>query len=368
MNILILTTHFNEGGITRYCLGLGKKLKAKGHNVYVASSGGNLIEALKKNGIEHIELKVRTKSELSPKIWCALFPLKKILREKNIQLIHAQTRVTQVLAFFCGKFYQVPYVTTCHGFFNTRFSRRIFPCWGKKVIAISSAVEKHLIDDFKVDGAEVKYIANGLDVNQFKIYDEKAKQDFKNKLNLSSGPIIGIIARLSSVKGHRYLIEAMPQALKEFPSAQLLIVGDGSLKDELLKLCRDLGISKNVIFHPGVDDTSLALSVMDIFVMPSLQEGLGLSIMEAMAAGVPVIASRVGGIPDLIKDNQTGILVSAQDSFCLAKAIIRLLKDKNLQLVLSKNALKLIEQDFSLDKMADLTEELYKSVVSKNVP
>jgi glycosyltransferase involved in cell wall biosynthesis len=367
MNILLLTTHFNEGGISRYCLNLAGQLQKKGHRIYVASSGGGLEGELAAAGIEHIKINLRTKSELSPKIWCALSQLKKPLAEKNIQLIHAQTRVAQVLACWIYKFYKIPYVTTCHGFFRPRFFRRAFPCWGRKVIAISHAVERHLIDDFKVAPGAVKYVPNGLDVNRFKVYDEPAELDYKNKMNLGQGPVVGIIARLSPVKGHRFLLEAMAEVVKEFPDAMLLIVGDGPLKEGLIKLSRELKISENVAFSPAVVDTSLVLSVIDIFVMPSLQEGLGLSIMEAMAKEIAVIASNVGGIPDLIKDNQTGLLVPPRDSICLARAMLKLLKDRNLEWKLGQNGREFIQKEFTITRMVDGTEAVYREVLNQKV-
>jgi len=365
MNILLLTTHFNEGGISRYCLNLGKELAAKGNKIYVASGGGGLEQVLSQNNIEHIRLNLRTKSELSPKIWCALFQLKKPLKEKNIQLIHAQTRVTQVLAYWIYKFYKIPYLSTCHGFFKTRLSRRVFPCWGERVIAISQAVENHLIKDFKASPSKVVYIPNGLDLRSFSNYDNQTRQDFRNQLRIDPQElVIGIVARLSTVKGHKFLIKAIVEVIREFPRVKLLIVGDGPLKNELIKLTEESGISQKVIFLPSVLETSLVLSILDIFVMPSLQEGLGLSIMEAMAMGIPVIATSVGGIPDLIKDRQTGILVPSEDSAILGRAIINLLKDKDFQEALGKNARNFIQQsDFSVQKMAQATEEVYQGVL-----
>lgn len=372
MNILFLTTHFNEGGISRYCLNLGIQLKKEGHGVYVASSGGDLVEVLERSGIEHIKINLRTKSELSLKIWCALFRFKKPLCEKNIQLIHAQTRVAQVLACWISKFYKIPYVSTCHGFFRPRLSRKLFPCWGKKVIAISRPVMEHLIKDFKIPAEKIKYIRHGLDMQRFRDYDEKTRQDLKHKLKIAPGaPVVGIIARLSLVKGHAFLIEAMPEVVKEFSAARLLIVGDGKSKDALLalrRLAEKLKVAENITFLPRVLDTSLMLSILDIFVMPSLQEGLGLSVMEAMAMSVPVIASAVGGIPDLIKDNRTGILVPPGDSSALSRAIVRLLENRDLRGELSKNAAGFIREEFSVTKMADETEAVYQEVLSQKVP
>lgn len=359
MNILILTTHFNEGGISRYCFALSAQLKKMGHKVFVASSGGDLVEELRENGVIHFPLNIRTKSELSWKIWSSLFTLKRLLKDNDIQIIHAQTRVTQVLACLAQRFYKVPYISTCHGFFQPRFFRRKFPCWGRRVIAISLPVKEHLIRDLRVPVEKIVYIRHGLDFVRFEHFSPEIINECREGLGLGEGPVIGVIARLSSVKGHEFLLRAMTEVLKEFPAAQLLIIGEGNMKNKLLGIARNLGFCKNIIFVPRVKDTAAALGLMDVFVMPSLQEGLGLSIMEAMAAAKAIVASRVGGIPDLIKDGQNGLLVSPRDTSALGRAIIRLLKDKELRMHLGTAASAFIRKEYPLEQMAIETGKVY---------
>jgi glycosyltransferase involved in cell wall biosynthesis len=253
-------------------------------------------------------------------------------------------------------------VATCHGFFKTRLHRKIFPCWGRKVIAISQAVKRHLGDDFGVKHENIALIYNGLEMNNFPQYTSEQIADYKKRIGLADGPVIGNIARLSSVKGQNYLIEAMKDVVARFPSAQLLFVGDGKIKQDLIKQSQNLGLAKNIFFIPSVEKTSSVLAAMDIFVMSSLAEGLGLSIMEAQAMGLAVIATFVGGIPELIDDNKTGILIPPQDSTILAGAIISLLENKSRARQIGENAKKSVREKFSLDKMVDETEALYKTV------
>jgi len=364
MNILIITTHLNRGGIASYVLSLAKGLKKKNHNVIVASSGGELVPALKNERIAHVDIDIATKSDLSPKILFSLKKLSRIIKENKIEIIHSQTRVTQVLSFWIQKFFGVPYISTCHGFFKARLHRKIFPCWGNKVIAISQAVQRHLSDDLGVKYENIALIYNGLDMNNFPQYSNEQTADYKRKIGLGDGPVIGNIARLSSVKGQDYLIEAMKVVVGKFPLAQLLFVGDGKIKKNLIKQSQSLNLEKNIFFIPSVDKTSLVLAVMDIFVMSSLAEGLGLSIMEAQAMGLPVIATFVGGIPELIEDNKTGILIPPQDSEILANAITSLLENKLRARQLGENARKSVREKFSISKMVDETEKLYQSVIS----
>ena len=137
MNILQLSTHLDIGGIGSYVVRTAGCLARKGHKVVVVSSGGSMAGELSGQGITHIKLNIRTKSELSPKLLFVLPRLLSIIRENNIQVIHAHTRVTQVLGCIASRLSGIPYVATCHGFFKLRASRRVFKCWGDKTIAIS---------------------------------------------------------------------------------------------------------------------------------------------------------------------------------------------------------------------------------------
>jgi glycosyltransferase involved in cell wall biosynthesis len=417
MNILYLTNHLNIGGITTYVLTLAAGLKRRGHKIYIASSGGELLPKIIEEGIGYIHIPIRTKSEASPKILLSYFKLKRFLKQNQISILHVNSRTTQVLGCWLNRKTGIPYISTCHGFFKTRFSRRIFPCWGQKIIAISEEVKRHLLRDFKVSEKNIALIYNGVDIEKFKIQNSKFKINLKKNLGLCDNPIIGIVARLSDVKGHIYLIQAMKTVLdsaketqllegsENFPPlhpeeqirfaqcklrdegsheilrldrkcqgsdepsgenrkkdslrAQLLIVGKGKMKQDLVNLIRTLEIEKNVHFLPAVSDTRMVLSVMDVFVMPSLKEGLSFALMEAMAQGVAVIGSDVGGIRSLIKDGYNGLLVKPANSDSLAKAIRELLNSNQKRKSLADNARIFIKENFSQEKMVSETEEVY---------
>ena len=377
MNILILANHFNPGGISSYILNLGQGLVARAHKVYVASGGGVWVPRLKRYNLEHIYLPLRTKSIMSPRLFFAYVALGRVLKEKQIDIIHSQTRISAVVASWMSSKTSIPFVYTAHGFLKPRWARRMFPCWGKLVIAISQPVKEQLLSDFGLAEDRIRLVHNGIDVSRPQATGHKPEggglasnsqshrsQEIKRSYGLREGPVVGIIARLSEVKGHKYLIMAMKKVIQEIPNAQLLIIGEGSIKKGLQDLTEKLGISRNVYFIPVVLDTAEALSVMDAFVMPSLQEGLGLSIMEAMLAQVAVVASNVGGIPSLIKDRETGRLVKPAEPDSLACAIIELLKNKEKAAMLGERARDLIRKEFSLEKMAEETERVYQECLS----
>lgn len=359
MNILILANHFNAGGISSYILNLSQGLMARAHKVYVASCGGVWVERLKKYDVEHIHLPLRTKSIMSPKLFFAWAVLGRLLKEKKIDIIHSQTRISSVLALWVSRKTSIPFIYTAHGFLNPRWGRRIFPCWGRLVIAISQPVREHLLRNFGLGEDRIRLVHNGIDITRSQVTGCRL-QEIKISYGLRDGPVVGIIARLSEVKGHKYLISAMKKVTQAIPDVQLLSIGDGKIRKDLEAQAEKFGIKERAHFIPQVADTSEPLSVMDIFVMPSLQEGLGLSIMEAMLAGVPVAAAAAGGITTLVRDNQTGILVKPADAHNLALAIIELLKNKEKARRLSSSARDLIVREFSLEKMAEETEKVYR--------
>ncbi|MBN1405773.1 MAG: glycosyltransferase family 4 protein [Candidatus Omnitrophica bacterium] len=362
MNILLLTTRLNLGGIGVYVATLACALKKRGHKVIVASSGGELEDILKSKGIEHVHISINTSSEIGPHVMIAAMKLLKIIRKENIQLIHAQTRVAQVIAQYLEKFSKVTFVTTCHGFFKRRFIRILLPCWGRRVIAISDAVREHLVNTMKVSKENIELVYNGIDASVAqRHYSKEEITAFKKEFNLKADKVIGITARMSSVKGHIYLLMAMPKIKQAFPDIQLFMVGSGDKKyeDKLKTMCARLKIEESVIFHPSIRDIHKALVVMDIFVLPSVQEGLGLSILEALAGGLAVVASNVGGIYSVIKHEENGILVPPKDHAALADAVIRLLKDEALAKAMGKRGIEIVNEKFTIDKMVKDTEAFY---------
>ncbi len=187
----------------------------------------------------------------------------------------------------------------------------------------------------------------------------------KERLNIPLGvPVIGTVSRLEPIKGNRYFIGSIPEVTKVFPALRVIIVGGGSEKKELERYVERLGLSKNVIFVGPCNDIREILSIFDIFVLSSLNEGMGRCLLEAQILGVPVVATKVGGIPEVVRDGVTGILVSSRKPDMMAKAIIKLLKDKSLREKMSEEAKRWVDSRFSLKilvrKLSDLYNELIK--------
>ncbi len=365
MNILFATTHLNTGGIARYVVNLAGMLKNRGNLVIVASYGGELECELKEAGISHIKLDINTKSELSPRTFASIFGLLKIIKENNIEIVHANTRVTQVAAFFASRIAKIPYVTTAHGFFKKRAGRVLFKFFGDKTIAISDSVKKDLIDKFSLKPSSIETIYTGIDVDRFRDFAGANKIDYKTKFNVTGSPVIGSIGRFTEEKGQMHLLRAFKSLLADFPNASLVLVGEGRLKEELVSFVESNGLKKNVHFLGLLKDTREALSMFDVFVIPSLKEGLGLAAIEAMASRVPVAASRTGGLKDIIEENKTGLFFEAGDEPGIKAILVKLLKDKNLSDAIRQKAGEFAKVNFSLTVMAQKIELFYKNTIKE---
>lgn len=365
MKVLHVTTHMNIGGIGNYIFTLAKALKNKGIEIIVASSGGNLEEELKKNNIEHRHVDIDTKFEFAPKVFGAAFAISEIIKKEKIDIIHAHTRVSQVASSFASFMTGKPYLSTCHGFFKKR-ARGIFDTWGRKVIAISASVKVHLKTDLGVKEKRIELIYSGVDISRFgREYSDEEVRSIKLSLGLKDSPVVGTIGRLSNVKGHVFLIEAMKEILANRRDVQALIVGDGPDRDRLKTLVRDLNMEDAVFFVSSNPDTHKFLSIMDVFVFPSIKEGLGIALLEALAARRACVASNVGGIRDIIKDGFNGILVDACDTIAISDAVSKLLGDPVLRKEMGGRGRDLVAERFLLDSMVENMADLYERVKTR---
>ncbi len=355
----------NAGGITSYTISLATALKERGCEVFLASGGGTFEKGL---ALSHVNIGIHTKNEIGLKTFLGAFKLKKFIQEKGIDLIHAQTRVAAVTSFLATRGSRIPIVTTAHGFYRPHLGRRLFPCWGDNTIAISSHVLAHLKKDFHLPSSKIHLIYNGTDLSRYeKPLSETRKKELLQQWNLNfNTPLIGIIARLSPVKGHHYLLPAIAELKKEFPRLQCLVVGDGPSQQEFLEEKKKLGLNGTLRWLPWLNDPVEALGLLNIFVLPSLQEGLSLSILEAQAMGIPVVASDVGGISEVVVHEKTGLLVPPKDSIALKNALQTLLLNPSLAQEMGQAGKKRIQFHFSLSKMADQVVEVYqKTFMSK---
>ncbi len=362
MKILLLTTHLDMGGIPIYVVNLALGLKKRGHEPIVVSEGGRLEKRLTTEGIRSVKVPFRTSSELNPKLWFQVLPaLFSIVRKEKPDLIHAHTRVAQVMALALSSITRIPYVSTCHGLYRFRVGRRFFPCWGKKVIAISEATMDLLIEQYKlVPPHQAVLVWNGVEVEFFLEKPSHQEMDSFRQVNgLTGSPVIGAIARLSPVKGFHLLLQAVPDLLKEFPNLQVLLVGEGPAKESLIRQAYELKIEEHVVIVHPMDDIRVPLSLMDVAVTPSLQEGFGLAIVEAMAAGVAVVATDSGGPKEIIEHEKSGLLIPPNDAGLLGRAVRSLLKNPELRERIAEAGRQRAVKRFNMERVVQEVEAVY---------
>jgi glycosyltransferase involved in cell wall biosynthesis len=226
-----------------------------------------------------------------------------------------------------------------------------------QLIAVSKAIVKKIADERRT-GAPVRLIYNGVDLER---YDHQEPCcTLRDEFGMEAGSqLVGVVARLEPEKGHQTLIEAWPHVLREVPDAYLLIVGEGSRRDFLEQWAAAHKVAHRVIFTGRRDDVPAVTAALDVAVLPSWREAQGLSILEAMALSRPVVASNVGGIPEMIEDGVTGLLVEQDNPVALAEAIVRLLTDHAFADTLARAGHDLVHERFCVELMVKAIEEIY---------
>ena len=229
----------------------------------------------------------------------------------------------------------------------------------RNTLSVSEAVKEALIRKAWFPPGRIHVLYTGIDIDAF----AKVKRgDFRKEINVTSDAIlIGAVGRLSEEKGMDILVDAMPRILSEFPSLTLLIAGVGPLKNLLERRARDQGVGAHIHFLGYRNDIERLLRDIDLLVMPSKTEGFPLVLLEAMASGVPVVASNVGGIPEIVSDRNEGILVPPGDSMLLVDPVIEILKNSALREDMGIKAMKKVSQHFPLEKMLLELNDIYRA-------
>lgn len=232
-----------------------------------------------------------------------------------------------------------------------------------RLIVVSRAIERKVAEEGRL-AVPVSLIHNGVDLQR---YDHQQPcctlhEDYDIP---PDGQIVGVVARLEPEKGHRTLVEAWPDVLAAVPEAWLLVVGEGSQREALEAMAAALGIAGRVVFTGRRDDIPAVTAALDVAVLPSYREAQGLSVLEAMALGRPVVASAVGGIPEMIDDGVSGLLVPPGEPRPLASAIVRLLRDHSYADLLARRGHDVVHERFCIELMVQAIERLYDEAASR---
>jgi len=292
-----------------------------------------------------------------------------VIYRRRVDLLHVNSYVPGNYARLAAALMQVPIIIDhWHGFsrFNRkrRFVCRVLGRFTDLSLAVSRGVRDYLVAQGGLNPAKIRVVANGVDVAALDA--ARPGDEVRRELGLPEGvPVIGLVGRLDHWgKGHKELFAAMAPLMARHP-VQALIVGGGRRMDEVRDLAAGLGLAGAVHFLGPRPDVPDLLNAMDIFVLPSYSEGLSLALLEAMAAGKPVIATAVGGTPEVVIEGNNGLLIPPRDPGALAGALERLLSDPALAQRLGANARAHVREHFSLDRLGREINEIYEELVEK---
>jgi glycosyltransferase involved in cell wall biosynthesis len=371
IRVLHLISSTNIGGSPKHTLILCQELEKLGcYTLIVSPPNGSFASEIKHSGIHWEPV------NLSSVLRASLYQeLRKIIADHQINLIHTHELKADFIGMRLAQKTGLPLLTTIHNMIN----KGPLPGWKKviyirltrflanrqdKIIAVSEAVRKNTIESLKIPADKVITIRNGT-----KIYDLYQTVDtiaVRQKLGLNPlAPVIACISRLiPEQKGHRYLLLAAEKVIQQKPESQFLIVGDGTIRNNLEQLADHLGIKPNIIFVGWQNNIFEILSSIDICVVPSLWDPLPRIVLEAMAAEKPVVASNVDGIPEAVIDGKTGILVPPADETKLAEAILVLLNNPATGKQMGVAGRNRAIAEFSSERHAQEVLKVYQTVAS----
>ena len=370
MRILHLISSGGLFGAERVAVELSKSLKKTYHcepvlgvirNVY--NPHEEILEEAKSNGLDYAVFSCRSPLDLK-----LAFSIRAFIKKNRIDVIHCHGYKSNFYGLLASKG-QVPSVTTNHNWLTAHWKLKTYcfldSLWIRffdRIVAVSNEVKEEMLK-YKIPGEKIRVIDNGISLERFeKVVETK---NMKNQLGFEEKTrVIGTVGSLVIEKGHIYLLEAARQILDVVKDLKFLIIGGGPLQKALEEKSEELGIKKDVIFTGQRKDIPELLTAMDIFVLPSIKEGLPVALLEAMAAKRPIVATRVGAIPRVIESKDIGILVEPKDISGLRDALTSLIDDPERMKLLARGGFNRVSMDFSSDEMCKHYLELYNEITN----
>ncbi len=311
-------------------------------------------------GIEVRTCKMRRHYDLR-----AISYILRLLKHEHIDVINTHSGRDSFLAGLAGRLSQrKPLIVRTRHLALPITSRTTYCILPHRVVTTSEYVRQYLISS-GVHQSRVVSIPTGVDLSEFS--PDTTKGTLKNELGISSScPLIGVISILRFKKGHHVLLDAIPKVLIKFPDAYFVFVGDGPQYKNISEKIKGLGLSEKVFMTGFRQDIPTILKSIDIFALPTIEESLSQSLMQAMAMEVPVIATNVGGIGEVVKDKITGYLIEPNNPDMLADSIIYAIQNKEESKKTGIEGSRIIRQEYSVEKMCEKMFALFSSMLSHN--
>ena len=370
--LYLMTEPFGVGGVQSDMLALGPDLTERGHQVFLATQSGELLPELTRHGVHFIEADFHFRGLCG--LWRAAGELRRMVVEQGIDVVAPQSVRTTLVAWLALRLMpfgyrvsgrRVPIITTIHNIHNPMHFR--YGGWLLRAacdqVIFESHYERNRLLESGLPSETSVVIHSGIDTSRFLPQPPNQALLDEYGLDKSRHLIFGIVARLSEEKGHKYLLPAFADVLKQCPQARLLVVGDGPLRDEIHQQHRDLGLGESVIFTGLKRNIPDFLSIFDVFVLSSTRESFPLAAREAMAAGRAVVAPRIGGCPEVVDEGVTGLLFDAGDIGSLSAAMLEIARDGQFR-AMGEAARARVERLFSRKQWVEGDEQVYLFALS----
>lgn len=365
IKVMHLLLSLDIGGLETFVLSIVKKADRTKFNTSVCSMSpnGKLVDEFKQTGtmISVVEKKQGIDYSLSLR-------LAKLLRQEQIQIIHTHNSCAWLYGGIAAKIAGIQLIHTEHSNPSLNEKRillaeRALAMITNTIICDSEDVANFMVHKQKIGTHKIKVILNGIDVEMFqKNIDIIAK---RAEFHIDADElVIGSVGRLALVKDYLTLIKAFQTVKHKIGKCKLLIVGDGVLRAELEAYVDLNELKQNVIFLGSRRDVPEIIPIFNVFVLSSLSEGLPIALLEAMAAGIPVVATKVGGIPEVIIDGRTGLLVPSRSPEELAEAILAILLDRKKAVSMGIAGRGRVEEQFNLKNTSRRYEQVYDETIN----
>jgi len=367
VRILFLVATFENESDRRIALTLARALNPKQFEIYAACmfKGGPLANEFRQCCKEVVSFNMRNIFDAR-----VIYRIYSFLKKNRIRILHTHLLRSDLYGGLAGKLAGLPIILstkhnmnsyTAQGKLIHSFLFRLSSYFPTHIIAVSEALKSYFISMIHVKREKIFLIHNGIPIDKFSSEFNIHTADKLNSSNTSFK--VGFLGRLVREKGLAYLLHAFHQ-LNAKDNLTLFIVGEGPQKTFLQKLCRKLEITDNVQFLGYRTDIEHILSLLDLVVLPSISEGLPMVLLEALSAAKPVIATRVGGIPEIIKHGKTGILIPPRDAAAISQAIMQIIQNPTLARTLARNGHRFVKNNFNQAKMIKQYNRIYSHCIN----
>jgi glycosyltransferase involved in cell wall biosynthesis len=357
LNVLLLAGRFEVRGSSARTLHLAENLPAHGINPRLVCLDAMRVAPERRN---IFSLSTRPYLDVPLFRRLARHFLYRDLRKQPPDLIHVQWRGMLPLGHWLAKRLRRPYIVTVHDYLGPQDSFKHDHRWGRTIIAVSESVKQELLNQTRLPSELVVVIHSGVPVGLADRGPAVLASDHV--------PVVGTAGPLEAAKGLDYFLRAARIVAHRRSDVMFLIAGAGPEESRLRRMVGELKLTGQVTFVPNIYDFSFSLEAMDIFCLPALKQGLGTIMLEAMARGKPVIATRAGGVDSVVRDGRTGLLVAPSDSDELAARMLELLSDPAKARAMGLSGRDIVTKHFRIDTMVALTAQLYRRVVADELP